>query len=109
MDRKFDIDLLDIEFKYTPVKLKQILCSNINDFDFSFKKDHEVDMSLWPVGEEEALKRLDNYLDKKIFDYAKNRNEPILEGTSRLSPYLALGVISPNRCILEALKKIILN
>ena len=24
-------------------------------------------------------KRLDNYLHKKIFDYAKNRNEPILE------------------------------
>ena len=100
----FDIDLLDIEYKHTP-KAETDICSNINDFDFSFKKDHEVDMSLWPVGEEEALKRLDNYLDKKIFDYAKNRNEPILEGTSRLSPYLALGILSPNRCILEALKK----
>ena len=72
---------------------------------FLFEKDHEVDMSFWPAGEEEALKRLDNYLDKKIFDYAKNRNEPILEGTSRLSPYLASGILSPNRCILEALKK----
>ena len=100
----FDIDLLDIEYKHSS-KAETDICSNINDFDFSFKKDHEVDMSLWPAGEEEALKRLDNYLDKKIFDYAKNRNEPILEGTSRLSPYLALGILSPNRCILEALKK----
>ena len=100
----FNIDLLDIEYNYIP-KEKTKISSNINDFEFCFAKDHSVDMSLWPVGEEEALKRLDNYLDKKIFYYAKDRNEPIIEGTSRLSAYLALGIISPKRCILEALKK----
>lgn len=100
----FNIDLLDIEYNYIP-KEKTKISSNINDFEFCFAKDHSVDMSLWPVGEEEALKRLDNYLDKKIFYYAKDRNEPIIDGTSRLSAYLALGIISPKRCILEALKK----
>ena len=100
----FDIDLLDIEYNYIP-KARTEICSNINDFDFAFKKDHIVDMSLWPVGEKEALKRLDNYLDNKILNYAKDRNEPIIDGTSRISPYLATGVLSPKRCILEALKK----
>ena len=100
----FDIDLLDIEYNYIP-KARTEICSNINDFDFAFKKDHIVDMSLWPVGEKEALKRLDNYLDNKILNYAKDRNEPIIDGTSRISPYLASGVLSPKRCILEALKK----
>ncbi|MFL2715249.1 MAG: cryptochrome/photolyase family protein [Gammaproteobacteria bacterium] len=100
----FDIDLLDIEYKYTP-KVRTDICSNIHDFDFAFEKDHIVDMSLWPVGEKQALKRLGNYLDNKILNYAKDRNEPIIDGTSRISPYLTSGVLSPKRCILEALKK----
>ena len=100
----FDIDLLDIEYKYTP-KARTDICSNIHDFDFAFEKDHIVDMSLWPVGEKQALKRLGNYLDNKILNYAKDRNEPIIDGTSRISPYLTSGVLSPKRCILEALKK----
>ena len=100
----FNLDLLDIEFKYTP-KIKTSISSNIDNFDFSFNKHHSVDMKLWPVGENEALKNLNKYLDKKIFNYSRDRNDPIIEGTSRLSPYLALGIISPKRCILEALKK----
>ena len=100
----FDIDLLDIEYNYTP-KVRTDICSNIHDFDFAFEKDHIVDISLWPVGEKEALKRLGNYLDNKILNYAKDRNEPIIDGTSRISPYLTSGVLSPKRCILEALKK----
>ncbi len=100
----FNLDLLDIEFKYMP-KIKTSISSNIDSFDFFVNKDHSVDMNLWPIGEKEALKNLNKYLDKKIFNYAKDRNDPIIEGTSRLSPYLALGILSPKRCILEALKK----
>jgi len=48
--------------------------------------------------------RLHSYLDKNIFKYAQDRNDPIIDGTSRLSAYLASGIISPKRCILEALK-----
>ena len=100
---KFTLDLLDIEFKYTEKKLTKIK-SNINDFNFDFQKTHSVDMSLWPIGEREAQMRLHSYLDKNIFKYAPDRNDPIIDGTSRLSAYLASGIISPKRCILEALK-----
>ena len=99
----FTLDMLDIEFKYTEKKLTNIK-SNIDDFDFDFQKTHSVDMSLWPIGENEAQIRLRSYLDKNILKYAKDRNDPIIDGTSRLSAYLASGVISPKRCILEALK-----
>ena len=99
----FTLDKLDIEFKYTKKKSTKIK-SNINDFNFNFKKTHSVDMSLWPIGENEAQMRLQSYLDKNIFKYAQDRNDPIIEGTSRLSAYLASGIISPKRCILEALK-----
>ncbi len=99
----FTLDKLDIEFKYTEKKSTKIK-SNINDFNFNFQKTHSVDMSLWPIGENEAQMRLQSYLDKNIFKYAQDRNDPIIDGTSRLSAYLASGIISPKRCILEALK-----
>ncbi len=99
----FNLDLLDIEFEYTKKNNTKIK-SNLNKFDFQFKKNNKVDMSLWPAGEVQALLRLRTYLDKNIFRYAHDRNDPILDGTSRLSAYLASGIISPKRCILEALK-----
>ena len=99
----FNLDLLDIEFEYTKKNATKIK-SNVNEFDFQFKKINQVDMSLWPAGEVEALSRLMVYLDKNIFRYAQDRNDPIVDGTSRLSAYLASGIISPKRCILEALK-----
>ena len=83
--------------------------SNINEFNFDFKKSHSVDMSLWGVGEENAMSILHDYLDQKVLRYSKDRNDPIIDGTSRISPYLASGIISSKRCILEALRKIILN
>ena len=100
----FDMSFLDIDYKY---KEKSISSNqgNVEDFNFEYKRTHDVDMSLWPIGEESAHKRLKEFLDTKAPDYSDNRNDPILEGTSRISPYLASGVISPRRCILEALKK----
>ena len=99
----FQIDFLDINYEYK-TRNKLDYSSNINDFSFKYQKTHIVDMKLWPAGEKEAEKRLHKFLDKKVLDYSKNRNDPILDGTSRISPYLALGIISPKKCILEALK-----
>ena len=62
-------------------------------------------MSLWNIGEESAMSILNDYLDHKVLRYSKDRNDPIIDGTSRISPYLASGIISSKRCILEALKK----
>ena len=100
----FKLDLLDIEFNYSKKKNTNII-SNVEDFDFEYVKSHTVDMSMWKIGEKNALSILMNYLEKKIYRYSIDRNDPIIDGTSRLSPYLALGIISPRRCILEALKQ----
>ncbi len=100
----FNIDCLDIEFNYTSKNDSGII-SNVNEFNFDFKKTHSVDMSLWNVGEKSAISILNEYLDNKVLRYSKDRNDPIIDGTSRLSPYLASGIISSKRCILEALKK----
>jgi deoxyribodipyrimidine photo-lyase len=99
----FNLDYLDIEFNYV-AKKKPFIASNTSEFDFKFKRNHLVDMSLWPSGEASAKDRLKLYLSKNILRYSKDRNDPITDGTSRISPYLANGIISPKRCILEALK-----
>ena len=99
----FKMELLDIDFNY-PTFERLDIKSNINEFNFDFKKSHKVDMSEWKIGEKEAKKMLDKFLKQKVYDYSKDRNDPILDGTSRLSPYLSLGIISPKRCILEAMK-----
>jgi deoxyribodipyrimidine photo-lyase len=99
----FDMEFLDIEYKYTPM-VQPDINSNILSFDFNFKIEHKVDMSLWPAGEQAAIERLKNFLQNKSSNYSKDRNDPIVDGTSRMSPYLALGIISAKRCILEGLK-----
>jgi len=99
----FEMNFLDIEYQYQSRKDPDYL-SNIKDFDFNFEITHQVNMNLWPAGEDEAEVRLLTFLDEKAMKYSKNRNDPILDGTSRISPYLALGIISSKKCILEALK-----
>jgi len=58
---------------------------------------------LWPAGEKEANKRLKYFIKHHIADYHVDRDFPDLEATSHLSPYLAIGSISPRQCIAAAL------
>lgn len=58
---------------------------------------------LWPAGEVEAHKRLDDFAKLRIRNYKESRDFPYLNnGTSSLSPYLAIGVISARTCFLRA-------
>ena len=50
----------------------------------------------WTPGEVAARRRLENFIANDLKGYATRRNEPgEAEGTSRLSPHLAFGEISP--------------
>ncbi|MEC5342126.1 deoxyribodipyrimidine photo-lyase [Brenneria populi] len=52
----------------------------------------------FPAGEAAALGRLRQFCREQAPDYARQRDLPALAGTSKLSPYLALGVLSPRQC-----------
>lgn len=67
----------------------------IAPFDYP---DGEVDSRRFPAGEEAALARLRHFCRERVADYTQQRDIPALDGTSALSPYLALGVISPRQC-----------
>ena len=99
----FEMDFLDIEYKYKPRESLNY-SSNIRDFDFNFEITHQVNMDLWVVGEDEAEMKLLKFLNEKVINYQKNRNDPILDGTSRISPYLASGIISSKKCIFRSIK-----
>ncbi|MDJ0895103.1 MAG: deoxyribodipyrimidine photo-lyase [Alphaproteobacteria bacterium] len=49
----------------------------------------------WTPGEEAALARLDAFLDEALGGYDDERDRPDHTGTSRLSPHLHFGEISP--------------
>ena len=53
--------------------------------------------TLWHPGEAGALKMLDNFLENSLIGYADNRDIPGGVTTSRLSPHLRWGEISPQR------------
>jgi len=97
----FSMSFLDLDKADKPLK-KTSLTSDLSVL--KLEKSHQVDMDAWPAGEADAFARLQEFLEHKINNYSESRNTPILDGTSRISAYLALGIISPRRCILEALK-----
>lgn len=49
----------------------------------------------WHPGEEGALKKLDEFIHNNLTGYKKNRDIPAQDATSRLSPHLHFGEISP--------------
>ncbi|MFP7834266.1 cryptochrome/photolyase family protein [Marisediminicola sp. LYQ134] len=49
----------------------------------------------WTPGEEGAWKQLDAFIDDSLEDYESHRDEPAVDATSRLSPRLRWGELSP--------------
>ena len=97
----FDMNFLELEL---PRKSKKLSLIKSDLSALKFTKTHSANIDLWPAGEISAQERLANFLSSKVKSYSEKRNSPILDGTSRISPYLALGILSPKRCILEGLK-----
>jgi len=62
-----------------------------------------VSDDLWPAGEDAALARLAAFSGKPLIQYKHYRDLPAEDGTSRLSPYLAIGAISPRTCLHAAI------
>ncbi len=51
----------------------------------------------WTLSEKSAQDRLAQFINERISEYSDQRNIPSVKGTSRLSPYLHFGLISPNQ------------
>lgn len=80
----------------TDPKSTRQLNVNYEPLIFDFK------LPQWPVGEQAVSKRVQQFL--KQSNYHEERDYPAIDGTSSLSPYLAIGVISAQQCLAQALK-----
>jgi len=60
------------------------------DFDRSVKP-----VEAWGGGRKAAVKRLEFFVSKLLEGYERERSRPEIDGTSKLSPYLHFGHISP--------------
>ncbi len=58
---------------------------------------HQPMLDLWQVGEAGAAARLDAFCETTIGDYQQLRDLPARSGTSRLSPHLHFGELSPRQ------------
>lgn len=63
----------------------------------------------WRPGEQGGLEALESFLQAGLGDYANDRDRPDREGTSRLSPHLHFGEISPRRVWLAVKMKSVLQ
>ncbi len=58
---------------------------------------HETLSENWTPGEDGAKNRLEAFLNNDITQYKEGRDIPSIESTSKLSPHLHFGEISPNQ------------
>ncbi|WP_318505236.1 deoxyribodipyrimidine photo-lyase [Photobacterium leiognathi] len=63
-----------------------------------------IESVLWPVDEEAILQRLDTFCVTKAQDYHQQRDFPAIDGTSCLSPFLAIGALSARQCVYQLLQ-----
>ena len=68
---------------------------NVRD-DETQRPNVELVRDLLP-GETAALEQLTDFVDGTVGDYGEDRNRPDRQGTSRLSPHLHFGEISPRQ------------
>ncbi|MCW8195395.1 deoxyribodipyrimidine photo-lyase [Proteobacteria bacterium 005FR1] len=58
-----------------------------------------ADVAAYPATEAEAHRRLQRFSELHLAAYDRDRNIPAVNGTSQLSAYLNIGLISPRACL----------
>ncbi|WP_171478522.1 cryptochrome/photolyase family protein [Acinetobacter ihumii] len=55
--------------------------------------------TLWPVGQGIVQQQLDDFIEQQLYDYHQGRDFPAQTGTSKLSAYLNIGILSIRQCL----------
>lgn len=65
----------------------------------------EIDTQRFPVGERAAIQQLRHFCQNGAAAYEERRDFPAVTGTSGLSAWLAIGVLSPRQCLHRLVKE----
>lgn len=83
-----------------PQSFSNIKSLDLEDIEaFSDSSISKEQQDLWPTGEDFALEQLDLFIEEHLSHYKLERDFPNVEGTSQLSPYLNLGILSIRQCL----------
>ncbi|EGQ7796889.1 deoxyribodipyrimidine photo-lyase [Vibrio parahaemolyticus] len=66
------------------------------DYTFSYPRESS---EAWCASTNDILKQLRTFARERSDGYQMKRDFPAIDGTSQLSPYLAIGALSPRQCI----------
>src|SRR5690606_11231379 len=75
----------------------QLTSFDLGKFAVDYKVDHAA--PLWPAKDQAAFELLDDFIGEKMVHYKAERDLPAVDGTSRLSPYLNMGILSIRQCM----------
>ena len=98
------LNTAEITLWQAPGGNNQNLC-NSPDSSLSLELIPCKDSSAYQAGEDAAHRLLENFVANRGRDYLKHRDFPAIHGTSQLSPYLAIGVLSGKQCLYAALQQ----
>lgn len=85
-----------------PIKLdlSSLTQTNLHQLQLKYaEKTKQTKMSVWKIGELHALHLLDHFVNEHLNDYKVSRDIPSISGTSQLSAYLNIGILSIRQCI----------
>jgi len=74
----------------------ELLAQSATSVSFSYP---EKDSAFWPVEEDDIRRQLQAFCLEKVHLYNEHRDIPAIDGTSCLSPFLAIGALSVRQCI----------
>ncbi|KAA1157318.1 deoxyribodipyrimidine photo-lyase [Pseudoalteromonas fuliginea] len=77
------------------------LTSDPIEFDESDLLKNDGCSDKWPVDDETLSTVVDNFICDKLTSYDDQRDIPSVKGTSGLSPYLALGIVSTKQLLIN--------
>ena len=88
------------------------ICQFTNEHNESLPKQNTISFNTqkicsnkWPLVDVIFTSVINDFISDKLINYKHNRDIPAIKGTSGLSPYLAIGAISPKHLLLSVLAR----
>ncbi len=98
--------LLSLSNKYKFYKKNINSVLKIDELKLNVPRKEWMDrmLSYWDIGENAAKLKLKKFINKKLYNYSTGRDRPDTDFTSKISPHLHFGEISPLRIFTEVMK-----
>lgn len=94
--------LIDVPSCYPDIEIQPKQAIDISQFDlnaFAQNYQQETVNPYWPVEDKHAFELLNEFIADRLKDYKTDRDFPAIDGTSQLSPYLNIGILSIRKCV----------